>query len=494
MELREYLLILRRNWLIITACALVGLLGGGIASMLARPTYMADTQLFVAIQGSGSIQELQQGNTFTQARVQSYVKTINTPLVLQPAIDALGLHITPQQLSSRVKASASLDTVLIDISVSDESPVQAAAIAKAIAESLISGVDSLEKPKTGGLSPVSISVITPATAPVSPASPNTRLNLIVGLLSGVAIGIIIAVAKTLLDTRIRGEVDLRQVTNAPLLAGITFSDEAVKKPLLTQTNPQSPRAESFRQMRTNLQFANISAKAKTVMITSSVPGEGKSTTASNLAIAMAQAGHSVCLIDADLRRPMIGEYLGLDRSAGLTTALLGHGDINELLQPWGENSLYVLTSGQIPPNPSELLGSMEMKNLLQSLELAFDTVIIDAPPLLPVTDGAVLSQYVSGVVLVVGSQKVRQQDLAKSISALEMVGASILGCVLNRLPSKGADSYSYSYYGQASGTSKLAESGSSGTRQRLTRMGISEEHLPELDTASSTRQAGRFPL
>lgn len=497
MELRDYLYILRRNWMMITALSLAGLLGGGLASMLARPTYMASTQLFVAIQGSGSIQELQQGNTFSQARVQSYVKTINTPLVLQPAIDALGIPVTAEQLSKRVKASASLDTVLIDISVTDESPVQAAAIAKAISASLIAGVDTLEKPKSGGLSPVSLSVITPATAPVSPASPNTRLNLAVGLLAGVALGILIAIVKTLLDTRIRGESDLRQVTDAPLLAGISFSEEAVKKPLLTQTTPQSPRAESFRQLRTNLQFANISAKAKTVMITSSVPGEGKSTTASNLAIALAQAGQSVCLIDADLRRPMIGEYLGLDRGAGLTTALLGYSDINDLIQPWGEDNLFVLTSGQIPPNPSELLGSVEMKDLLRSLEQAFDAVIVDAPPLLPVTDGAVLSQYVSGVVLVVGSQKLRKQDLEKSISALEMVGASILGCVLNRIPPKGPDSYSYSYYGQGEIVpSHKVKSGWGGPPRRATRVRHAEANQERSDTPPTIPAAAarHFPL
>ena len=448
LDLRDYLHILRRHWKIVAALVMLGLLGGGMVTVLAKPTYTAETQLFVAIQGSGSIQELQQGNTFGQARVQSYVKTVASPMVLQPAIDALGLPVTAEQLSGRVKASADLDTVLINISVADESPVQAAAIAQAVANSLIAAVDTLEKPRIGGASPVTLSVISPATAPAAPSAPNTRLNLVLGLFAGLASGILASVLRTTLDTRIRGEADLRQVTTAPLLGGISFDQDATKKPLLTQAGPHSPRAESFRQLRTNLQFTNVSGRAKTVLITSSVPGEGKSTTATNLAIAIAQAGHSVCLVDADLRRPMISEYLGLDRSAGLTTALVGRADINDLLQPWGDGQLYVLTSGEIPPNPSELLGSAEMKDLIFRLETAFDTVIIDAPPLLPVTDAAVLSQYVGGVVLIVGSQKLRHQDLEKSMSALEMVGSNILGLVLNRLPVKGPDAYSYSYYGR----------------------------------------------
>jgi capsular exopolysaccharide synthesis family protein len=454
LDLRDYLRLARRNWILIVAATLLGLIGGGGASILVQPTYTAETQLFVAIQSSGSVQELQQGNTFSQARVQSYVKTVTTPVVLQPAIDALGLSVTSDQLAQKVKASTDLNTVLINISVEDNSPVQAAATAQAIANSLIKAIDTLEKPRTGGTSPVSLSIIKPAEAPGAPSAPNTRLNLLLGFAAGLFVGLGAAVLRTTLDFRIRGEVDLRTITDVALLGGIAFDQDAVRKPLLTQAAHQSPRAESFRQLRTNLQFANVSGRAKTVLVTSSLPGEGKSTTATNLAIALAQAGQTVCLVDADLRRPMIHEYLGLDRNAGLTTALVGTADVSDLLQPWGEDRLYVLTSGQIPPNPSELLGSAEMGGLLERLEREFDTVIVDAPPLLPVTDAAVLSQYVGGVVLVVGSHKIKHQDLQKSLAAMQMVGAKLLGVVLNRLPVKGPDSYAYSYYNSSDGQSE----------------------------------------
>jgi capsular exopolysaccharide synthesis family protein len=267
-----------------------------------------------------------------------------------------------------------------------------------------------------------------------------------GLIIGLGTGIGAAVLRSTLDNRIRGEAGLRHVTDAPLLGAIAFDQDAVKKPLLTQTVAQSQRAETFRQLRTNLQFANFSGKARAILVTSSLPGEGKSTTATNLAISLAQAGQSVCLIDADLRRPMVGDYLGLEKNSGLTTALVGAADVNELLQPWGDDNLYILTSGQVPPNPSELLGSGQMKDLITRLEEVFDSVIIDAPPLLPVTDAAVLSQHVGGVVVVVGAQKLRQQDLKKSLDALALVEANVLGIVLNRLPVKGPDAYAYGYY------------------------------------------------
>lgn len=452
LELRDYLRTLRRNWTLILAVTLASVLVAAAASALVKPTYTSQTQLFVSIQNSGSAQELQQGNTFSQARVQSYVKTASTPVVLQPAIDALGLSITTSELAARVSATTDINTVLINISVDDTSPVQAAAIAQAIAASLIDAIDSLERPKNGGASPVNLSIITPAQAPSEPSAPDTKLNLFLGLLIGIALGVSAAILRTALDNRIRSEADLRRVTASPLLGGIAFDQDATRKPLLTQAAPQSPRAESFRQLRTNLQFANVSGHAKTVLVTSSLPGEGKSTTATNLAIALAQAGQTVCLIDADLRRPMVSEYLGLDRNAGLTSALLGSVDVNDLLQPWGDDNLFILTSGQIPPNPSELLGSEEMQQLIMRLEQAFDTVIVDAPPLLPVTDAAVLAQHVGGVVLVVGSQKIKVQDLEKSFGALSMVGATLLGVVLNFLPVKGPDSYAYSYYSSDEGS------------------------------------------
>jgi capsular exopolysaccharide synthesis family protein len=446
LELKDYLRVLRRNWITVVACALIGILGVGAASLLMKPSYQSETKLFVALQSSGSVSELTQGNAFSQARVQSYVKTVTTPTVLQPVIDSLGLKTTPSSLAQSIAATSDTNTVLISISVQNESPVEAAAIAQAVSRSLIDVVNELEKPSQGGSSPVKLSIVTPATAPATPSSPNVKLNLIVGLLGGLAAGIGLAALRSILDTRIRGEADLRRVTDTPLLGGVSFDADAVKKPLLTQTAPQSPRAESFRQLRTNLQFAHVSHESKTVLMTSSVPGEGKSTTATNLAIALAQAGQNVVLIDADLRRPMIADYLGLERNAGLTTALLGKADVEDLLQPWGSDKLYVLASGQIPPNPSELLGSQQMKQLILRLENTFDAVIIDAPPLLPVTDAAVLAQQVGGVVLVVGTQKVRSTDVEKSLAALEMVEADVLGVVLNRLPIKGPDAYAYSYY------------------------------------------------
>ncbi|MDF9278727.1 polysaccharide biosynthesis tyrosine autokinase [Arthrobacter sp. EH-1B-1] len=446
METSEYLRILRRNWLVIACFVGAGLLIATAYSFITPPAYTSQTKLFAAIQNSGSAAELQQGNSFTQARIQSYAETVDTPVVLNPVIESLGLATSAAELARNIEATSDSDTVLMTIAATDASPIRAAAIAQATSDSLIDVIDRLETTAEGGTSPIKLSVVTPAAAPSSPSSPNLRANLLLGSVAGLLAGLGAALGRHKLDTKIRGVEDLRRFTDASILGGINFDSDATRKPLLTQSPTQSPRAETFRQIRTNLQFAHLTHDSRSVLVTSSLPSEGKSTTAVNLAIAISQAGQSVVLIDADLRRPRVHEYLGLERNAGLTTALIGRAEVNDLLQPWGEDDLYVLTSGQIPPNPSELLGSKRMQELIKYLEKHFDAVIIDAPPLLPVTDAAVLSQGVGGVVMVVGSSRVKSPDLQKSLAALEMVDAVLLGVVLNLLPAKGPDAYSYSYY------------------------------------------------
>lgn len=446
LDLSDTVRVLRRQWLLIVISTLIGLLSAAGMSLLSEPQYTARTQLFTSIQSTGSVTELQQGNSFTQARVQSYAEAATTPAVLQPVIDRLGLQETATELKSQIHASADLDTVIISITATNTSPVRAAAIADAVAESLISTVEDLEKPSGAQASPVKLSSITPATAPVSPSTPNTKLNGLLGAFGGLLLGLVACILRSRLDTRIRGEADFKNLSSVPVLGGVVYDPDAQKKRLLTQVSSQSPRAESFRQIRTNLRFSNVTTQTKTMLISSSLPSEGKTTSSINIAIATAQAGQRVVLVDADLRRPRIAEYLGLEGKAGLTTALVGAADVEDLLQPWGEDDLYVLTSGQLPPNPSELLESHAMTELLMRLKGIFDVVIIDAPPLIPVTDASVLGQKVDGVILVVGTGKVKKADLEKSLSSLQMVDARLLGVVMNMLPVKGPDAYEYSYY------------------------------------------------
>lgn len=449
-ELRDYIKVLRKRWRFVALLALLALAGAAAASLLATPQYEARTQLFVSTQAAGSASDLLQGSSFTQQRVKSYADVVTSPRVLDPVIEELGLPVTASKLGERVTAEAPLDTVLINVSVLDEAPAQAAMIANAVGESFATVVSELEQPSDGSPSPVTISTIDPASEPLAPVSPNTRLNVALGLLVGLALGVGAAVLRESLDTSVKGEDDVRQVTEASVLGGIAYDPEAPKCPLIVQADPQGSRAEAFRQLRTNLQFVDVANHPRSFVVTSSIPGEGKSTTAANLAITMAASGARVCLVEGDLRRPKVAEYLGMEGSVGLTTVLIGQAELGDVLQPWGNGNLHVLPAGQVPPNPSELLGSSAMEDLLRKLETTYDAVLIDAPPLLPVTDAAVLTKLADGAVLVIGSHKINRDQLAKALGNLESVNGRVLGVVLNLLSTKGPDAYSYYNYGYSS--------------------------------------------
>jgi polysaccharide biosynthesis transport protein len=207
------------------------------------------------------------------------------------------------------------------------------------------------------------------------------------------------------------------------------------------------------------------------VITSSISGEGKSTTAINLAITLADAGSRVALIHADLRRPSIAEYMGLAGEVGLTTVLIGQTNLQDAIQSWGNGSLHVLPSGQVPPNPSELLGSRPMATLLEQLSSQYDIVLIDTPPLLPVTDAAILAKITGGALVIAAAGNLHLQQLADGLGALQDVGARVLGVVLNRLAHKQNDAYAYYDYastgtraGSKSKQSPTVTSGSTHTR------------------------------
>ena len=179
------------------------------------------------------------------------------------------------------------------------------------------------------------------------------------------------------------------------------------------------------------------------MISSSIPGEGKSTIAINLAVSLADAGARVILVDADLRRPSIAEYLGIEGGVGLTTVLIGRAEVEDVVQPFGKTSLDLLPAGQIPPNPSELLGSVAMADLLERLSDSYDMVLLDSPPLLPVTDAVVLSNLAGGALVVVGVDRIHRPQLQQSLESLETAGAHVFGIVMNKIARREAAAYGY---------------------------------------------------
>lgn len=220
----------------------------------------------------------------------------------------------------------------------------------------------------------------------------------------------------------------------------------LSKMIVTHHDPGAVASEAYRVLRTNLQFLGLDEPVRTILVTSATPGEGKSTTVANLAVAFAQTGVRVCLVDADLRRPTVAKLFGLDSWSGLTTALIGQVPLAECLRTTDVPGLTVMTSGPIPPNPAELLGSARMGALLGQLTEAFDMVLVDSPPVLAVTDAAVLAPKVSGVVMVVRAGEVDHRQVNRAREALEAVKAKVLGVVLSAVQPEGRDGYYYYYY------------------------------------------------
>jgi capsular exopolysaccharide synthesis family protein len=442
-ELHDYLGILRKRRLSIFMVTALAVAGAAIWTITATPTYRADSQVFISVSTGGNTSDLVQGSAFTQSRVKSYTDLATRPRVLLPVINQLRLATSPDELAQSITAENPLDTVLINISVTDTNPARAADVANAVAESLGAQVTLLEKPVGRQESSVNVSSTQAATAPTSPASPNTKIDLALGLLLGLGLGIALALVQEALDTKVRTEADVQKITDASVIARIPYDAEAPAHPLIVQSSPHGHRSEAFRRLRTNLQFLEFADRPRTIVVTSSLTGEGKTTTAINLAITLADAGARVALVDADLRRPSVADHMGLAGEVGLTTVLIGQVDVQDAIQPWGNGNLHVLPSGQIPPNPSELLGSRSMAKLLETLASQYDMVLIDTPPLLPVTDAVILAKNTGGALVVAGADMVHRQQLTDGLGSLRDVGARVFGVILNRIPGKRTSATSY---------------------------------------------------
>ncbi len=442
MELKDYLRVIRQRWVSIVAAALIGLALAAGYTFLQTPQYEAKSQLFVSVKAGASATDVSQGNAFAEKRVTSYVSLATSPRVLQAVADELHLTGGAQALTSRVVSTTPAQTVLIDITATDPNAQQAAKIANSAAKQLITAVNEVED-----VNIVHLSVFEQATSSTAPSSPKVPLNLALGVLLGLLAGAGSAFLREVLDTRIRSQADVERTVEAGILGTFSTDPSVEKEPLVTQSDQFSQRAESFRQLRTHLHFTNISGGAQTVVVSSAIPGEGKTSTAVNLAIMLAESGTRVLLVDADLRRPRVARYLGIEGSVGLTGVLSHAVALEDAIQEWGRGgALHVLASGRSAPNPSELLGSPTMEKLIARFETEYEVVVIDAPPLLPVTDPAVLGSMTSGVVLVVSADgRTNRADLAQAVANLQAVNARLLGVVVNRVE-KVVSGYSYYDY------------------------------------------------
>lgn len=443
-ELKDYLHIARRRWKLIVGCFLVAIAVAALVTSQLTPQYESQARLFVSTPQSDSATSAYQGGLFSEQRVKSYADLASGRELASRVIDDLGLDLEPDDLAGKVSATVVPETVILQLRVTDPSPERAQELTQAYAQELTDYVRELETPAGKKAAPISAAIVDAASLPDSPASPKPLRNIGIAAVLGLLVGFGAAVLRELLDTSIKSGSDAADTAQAPLMGTIPFDPDTGRTPLVSH-NHGHPRVEAFRVLRTNLQFVNVDSDSKVFVVTSSTPLEGKTTTSTNLAVTLAQAGKRVVLVEGDLRRPKVSEQLNVEPSVGLTTVLVGDLDLEDAVQP-GPAGVSVLTSGALPPNPSELLQSQAMTHVVAELRARFDVIVIDAPPLLPVTDAALLAAHSDGALLVVRYAKTTRDQVQHSVERLSGVDGRLLGVVLNMVPArKGGYGYGYGY-------------------------------------------------
>lgn len=455
MGTRDYARILRRSWPMVVVGAIAGVAVALAVGLTTAPQYSATSAAFVSSERSASLTELTQGNAFTEKRVSTYARLASEPLVTRPVIDDFQLGITPGEFAKKMTVTIPVDTTMIEIAIRDSSGSGASSLANAVMTSLQTTVAEIEtstaaqtdangKVIVEAAPPVKITQVRFAEVPTSPVSPDLPLYLLIGLVAGIALGVLGAILRDFFDSRVRSLADVEALTPIPIVGSIPQRPRGRSADDLTQ-GAGNAFDESIRILRTNLQFLDVDGPA-TFAITSATGGDGKSSITANLGVSIAATGMRVLVVDADLRRPRLHEYFAIEGGAGLTDVVIGRANLAEVVQPWRTPNLHVLAAGRIPPNPSELLSSAPMRELMDRARKQYDVVLYDCPPVLPVPDAAIVARRVGGTLVVISMDKSQREQIRGALSSLHRVKAHVSGIVANRVSQRGPVTYSAEEY------------------------------------------------
>lgn len=445
MTVIDALRIIRRARAAIVLCAVAGVAVAGLWTLTLPVVYTASANGYViATAPGGSVYDAQSATTFAAQRVQQYLPLAETKTVATE----MGTILQAQQLTAApITAAIVPGSSILRVESTGTSPEEAQARANAGIQAMANVIHkmetlqpsaaeaqdagSLDKMPSGGTPSVALVNFEPAVLPSRPSSPDWPTNLLLGLAAGLLLGVAGAVARRVVDSRIRTKEDVEHATKKSVLGVIPRTPELGKqRKRAADAKATGMASEALRKLRTNLRFAQLDKPLHSIVVTSPNPGEGKSTVSANLARVLAESGQRVVLIDADLRKPMQARAFHLDGRLGLTEVLTGDVSAEEALQDSGTPRLRVLTAGRIPPNPSEVVGSQAMAQLIEDLAQHY-FVIVDAPPLLPVTDAGLIAAVTDGTLLVVRVANTHKEQAGLAAEALNQVGGNLLGTVVN---------------------------------------------------------------
>jgi capsular exopolysaccharide synthesis family protein len=433
MARRQYLELTRARWPSLLAGLLLGLLVGVGVTVLMPPKYSAAATIFVSARSpNGDLADAVEGGDLSAQRMATYIEVLRSDRLAAEVATRLGDGVSADEVSDKITASSTPDTLFLTATVVDQSPQRAADIANLVADGFIDNVAELEAPDLATAPFVTARTFQRAVPPTSPTEPRPVLNIALGLVLGLIAGIGLALLRNAFDQSIRSRDQLRRALDAPVLGMIGADNDLPKHPLAFRERRRSRVAEAYRYLRTNLQFVDVNDDHRVILVASAGPGEGRTTTVCNLALAMAAAGRRVLVIEADLRHPRAADLFGVERTVGLTNILAGRTEWMTAVQRW-KNLLDVLPSGPLPQNPGELLSLPTMARLLADVRAEYDVVIIDSPPLGPVSDALVLAPLVDGVVLVVRWGKTTTSAVEDAAESLDVVSARLLGSVMTMI-------------------------------------------------------------
>ncbi|MDL5158964.1 polysaccharide biosynthesis tyrosine autokinase [Actinomycetospora termitidis] len=458
MTIDDFLRIVRDRWVAVVAGLLVGALAGLAFGLLSPSYYTATTTLYVYSPSGDSTDAAYQGSLVSQQRVSSYAELVTSEEVTDDVIAKLGLTETSPELAKQLSASSSSESVLIDLSATDGDSQRAALLANTVATSFIAVVNDLEKPSApGAQQQVFVRQVRPARAPVEAGNPSVVVTTAVGGVLGLALGVVAAVLISALDKSVRSVGQLRRVSGVPTLGAVPMDPTALEGSVADSLASGSAYSEALRSLRTNLDFVDVDHDSSLLVVTSPFEGEGKTTTVVGLAVALASAGKRVIIVDADLRRPQLASRLGFDESVGLSSVLAGKVPLDHALQPWGPGLTQVLASGVVPPNPSELLASRQAVELFRALRERADVVLVDTPPVLPVTDAATVARHADATLLLCRIGRTRIAQVESALTSLRSVSANVVGTVATMVPTTGDSSYvGRSAYHKGTATTSVA--------------------------------------
>ena len=425
MEIREYWRILRAGWWIVALATAIGVAGGYAYTFFTTPQYQACARLFVTTEGGSSVGEAYQNNLFSQERVSSYAGLATSTQVAQRAVDQLQLQESAAELRSRITATPIEKTVLLDLCATDADPEVAQALTNAVAGQLTQVVQELETSQRGGNPAAGATIVDQGDVPSAPIGMGLFVTLGLGGAIGFVLGLALALLRGLVDRSIRDRPRAEDVSGRAVLGGLPVDATRPTVPVASMATMGEP----LRVLRTNIRFLGGGSPPRVITITSAASGEGRTSTAIDLAAVLAEAGHTVLLVGGDLRSSTLGTRLGIEQNSGLSTVLSGEHSVEDAIQNDVFDGVSVFPAGPVPPNPSELLGSDRAQELLKELRADYRYVIVDTPPLLDVTDGAILTALSDGTVVLARTGRTTREKLRRAIKALDGVGGTVLGVV-----------------------------------------------------------------